>query len=956
MTRTITGSYPSGVALTNAGDNPVTIASGASVAYAAGIGLQSTQPVAWSITNEANANISGNTFGVSLASASIFDNSGNITSSYASGSGFSYDNTSHTFTVKSAALYMGGGYVTNAAGGIISGGVEGVAFGANGSVSNAGSIGAPAGTLGFGIALAAGGGVANLSGGQISAADYGIFSDGAVSVTNQTGAVIAGTGRGIFAINSAATIANQGVIRGGRYGVGVSGGASTVTNTGAITAGYGGVVVSDGSGTVTNAGTIENQTTFTSQSFAFGGVLLVSGGLLDNGGGGVISSTNYGAWIYGGAGTLTNAGTIASSRTGGGAGVAVLSGGSVTNAAGGVITGEWIGVQSGPFGSSSPSAAAAITVDNSGTISAADGKGDGAAVWVHGPGVVINRASGVIEGSTNNTVVGGPLNGLRNGGFGVVAYYQTTLINYGSIGGASYAFTAGTNSVGDLVEMAPGASFGGVVLGAKTSAQASQATLELLSGASVGTVTNFGSQYRNFGNITVDNGAQWNLGGTVAAGTNIAIAGTGALTFTNPTAMQGTISGFTNGQTLTLPGITVTDSSFANGVLSLTDASGTIALDLAGTFSTGEFTVANGSSGATVTVNTLGLLAELSVPQQLELTYIAYFNRAADSAGLNYWEMQNAQARQGGQTAIAALTNVANAFAPQPETEALYPSLDPYLAPNPPPLNTPDGQSALTTFIDAVYSNLFNRTADPAGVTYWVGQLSGGAVAIGAAALAIANGAIGPDAIEAMNKVTVALDFTTRTGAAGLGQSEPLTASLSSAAQSVLSGVDGTALNDASVSAAMNATTAYIAGNTSGFVTTESGIQTVAAANNPITVSVSNSVIDPGAGSHTIQFLTGTSGDTLVLRAGGLDQVSGFDPATDILDLRALLSAANVDLNGNFAALGNYVTVTDQGADALLNFSPTGQGGGAAVAVLRGPGGAVTNLDTLVSQGAIRIT
>ena len=71
--------------------------------------------------------------------------------------------------------------------------------------------------------------------------------------------------------------------------------------------------------------------------------------------------------------------------------------------------------------------------------------------------MVINRAGGVIEGSTNGTVTGGPLNGLLNGGFGVVAYYQTTLINFGSIGGASYAFDAsGTSTtVGNLVETAP---------------------------------------------------------------------------------------------------------------------------------------------------------------------------------------------------------------------------------------------------------------------------------------------------------------------------------------------------------------------------------------------------------------------------------------------------------------------------------------------------------------------
>src|ERR1017187_6927577 len=98
MARNITGTYTAGLTLTNAGDNPVGIASGANVANATGIGLQSALPVYWSVTNAANANISGNSFGVSLANAGTFTNSGHITSSYSSGSGFIYSTVTHGFT------------------------------------------------------------------------------------------------------------------------------------------------------------------------------------------------------------------------------------------------------------------------------------------------------------------------------------------------------------------------------------------------------------------------------------------------------------------------------------------------------------------------------------------------------------------------------------------------------------------------------------------------------------------------------------------------------------------------------------------------------------------------------------------------------------------------------------------------------------------------------------------
>ena len=655
--------------------------------------------------------------------------------------------------------------------------------------------------------------------------------------------------------------------------------------------------------------------------------------------------------MYGAPGYVTNAGTISSSRTQGGAGVALITGGAATNNAGGVITGKWIGVQSGPFNPNNPSQAASATFDNSGTISAADGVGDGAAVWMHGPGVVINRAGGVIEGSTNGTVVGGPLNGLLNGGFGIVAYYQTTLINFGSIGGASYAFdAAGTSpTIGNRIEMAPGASFGGVVLGAHTTTQASLSTLELLSGSSVGTITGFGTQYKNFGNVALDNGAQWKFGGTVAAGTTITFAsgGTGALTLTNPASMQGTIYGFAAGDTLTLAGVTATGSSFSNGVLTLTEASGSATIALPGSFTFPDFLVTNGSGGATVSVVGPGLLEGLSVNQQLELIYIAYFNRAADLAGLTYRAGQNTQAQNGGQSAAAALTNIANSFTPQPETIALYPFLGENLD-----LTTPAGQAGLNAFISSLYMNLFGHAPDSAGQWYWVGQLTSGAVGLGAAALAIANGATAADAVEVWNKVAVALDFTSRTGAAGLGDGGTLSSSYLSAARGVLSAVDGTALNDASVTAGISATTAFI----NSASTNQSAVLASTAQTASITIATPNIVVDPGAGDHTIQFISGSGGDTLVLHASGVDQISGFDPGTDVLDLRSLLSESNIDLNGNITALSHYLTIADQGGDALLQFRPTAQGAGTTIAVLRGSGSVITSLDTLITQGAIRVT
>jgi hypothetical protein len=85
-----------------------------------------------------------------------------------------------------------------------------------------------------------------------------------------------------------------------------------------------------------------------------------------------------------------------------------------------------------------------------------------------------------------------------------------------------------------------------------------------------------------------------------------------------------------------------------------------------------------------------------------------------------------------------------------------------------------------------------------------------------------------------------------------------------------------------------------------------------------------------------------------------MDQVYGFDPNTNVLDLRSLLNEASINLNDSAAALGNYLNVTGQNANAVVKFDPTGHAGGSTVAVSRGIGSTVTGLDTLITQGAIR--
>jgi hypothetical protein len=59
-------------------------------------------------------------------------------------------------------------------------------------------------------------------------------------------------------------------------------------------------------------------------------------------------------------------------------------------------------------------------------------------------------------------------------------------------------------------------------------------------------------------------------------------------------------------------------------------------------------------------------------------------------------------------------------------------------------------------------------------------------IGLGAAVLAIANGAIGSDAIQSQNKITVAVDFTNLTSAANI----PVTSGFLAEAKTILSDVD----------------------------------------------------------------------------------------------------------------------------------------------------------------------
>lgn len=96
--------------------------------------------------------------------------------------------------------------------------------------------------------------------------------------------------------------------------------------------------------------------------------------------------------------------------------------------------------------------------------------------------------------------------------------------------------------------------------------------------------------------------------------------------------------------------------------------------------------------------------------------YVAYFNRAPDAQGLHFW----ADLYDDG----FKLTAIANRFANQPETRALYPD-----------------QDDTATFVRAVYENVFGRAVDAEGFAFWTNALNTSDVNRGGFVLDLLEGA-----------------------------------------------------------------------------------------------------------------------------------------------------------------------------------------------------------------------
>lgn len=163
-------------------------------------------------------------------------------------------------------------------------------------------------------------------------------------------------------------------------------------------------------------------------------------------------------------------------------------------------------------------------------------------------------------------------------------------------------------------------------------------------------------------------------------------------------------------------------------------------------------------------------LLDLTPREQVAAIYTAYFGRAPNPEGLDFWvgELQSGLVRGEGNGQV--LTNIASSFAADTDPgEAI--ALFPFLA-------SPDDatDADIDSFVTDVFQNVFNRDPDPAGLDFWRGQvrdLIDGEGFVGNAIINIVSGARntddGADRDTLRNKLDVGLAYAeevTQRGAA----------------------------------------------------------------------------------------------------------------------------------------------------------------------------------------------
>jgi hypothetical protein len=121
--------------------------------------------------------------------------------------------------------------------------------------------------------------------------------------------------------------------------------------------------------------------------------------------------------------------------------------------------------------------------------------------------------------------------------------------------------------------------------------------------------------------------------------------------------------------------------------------------------------------------------------EAIQRLYVAYFNRPADPAGLDYWD-KAITAANGSTAAVSA------AFAGSDEYKAAYANMD------------------AAHVVNQVYLNIFGHNADADGLNFWTNALTKNLMTIDNVVTQIASGAQGKDLVAFQSKTKAAAAFS----------------------------------------------------------------------------------------------------------------------------------------------------------------------------------------------------
>jgi hypothetical protein len=508
--------------------------------------------------------------GISLAGGMVM-NDGTVTGGSA-GSGFGPGQSG------GVGISLLGGMATN--NGTVTGGVGGgVSFGGTGGAGvyidggtliNAGTIGGGSGggSL-FGAGGAAGDAVQFGSAAGTLVVDPGAVFDGLVVGNTQADDVLElGVGNG-----------DQGTLSG--LGSQYTGFSTFTEDSGAnwLLAGsnsFGGTAAIGGTLAIAGSLAVSNGVSLT------GRLTVEAGASLGASYGAISVTASSGAYllVHG-----TVAGGAGGAQEGTGAAGISLSGGMVMND--GTVTG---GSASGGFGQGR-SGGVGISLSggmatNDGTVTGGDG-GDGVTSGGNG-GAGISLSGGGM--ATNDGTVTGGRGALGSAGGAGVYIDGGTLINAGTIGGGSGSAGFSTSgAAGDAVQFGsaagtlvvdPGAVFRGLVVASTGAGDVLQ-----LAGIAPATLEGIGTEFDNFSTLTFDAGAAWTVDGTAAGLAAIAA-----------------ITGFEYGDTIVIDNVVEDGFSYANGELTIDEASDPLVLNVGDGYTQKDFLVTTDGTNTTIDV------------------------------------------------------------------------------------------------------------------------------------------------------------------------------------------------------------------------------------------------------------------------------------------------------------------------------------------------------------------